>query len=88
MTFLWGLLARSTEDSTTIDEAITDAIEVHNEDPDAHGLADQALEVHRVSEVIDHLAESVVNDKLRVTARSYVAIVDPDDDESFDSTTR
>jgi hypothetical protein len=85
MTFLWGLLARSTEDSTTIDEAITDAIDVHNEDPDAHNLADQALEVHRVATVIDHLAESVVNDKLSVTARSYVAIVDPDDDESFDS---
>lgn len=85
MTFLWGLLARSTEDATTIDEAISDAIDVHNEDPDAHGLADQALEVHRVSEVIDHLAESVVNDKIAIPSRYFNAIVDPADENAYDT---
>jgi len=85
MTFLWGLLAKTTEDSTTIDEEIDAKIEAHNDDPDAHNLADQALEVHRQSEVIDHLAESIVNDKIRVTSRNYVAIVDPSDEEAFDT---
>lgn len=85
MTFLWGLLAKTTEDSTTIDEEIDSKIDAHNDDPNAHGLADQAIEVHRQSEVIDHLAESVVNDKLAINSRYFNAIVDPSDDNAFDT---
>jgi uncharacterized protein YjbI with pentapeptide repeats len=81
----WQNLAKNATDPTIIDEAIDQAIVSHNNDPDAHMLADEALDIHRSSVVVDHLAESVVNDKLQIYARAYVAIVDPADDSSFDS---
>lgn len=80
--YVWGNLARANNDLTRIDEAIGSAIVAHNDDPDAHLGDDQALQSHRAAEIIDHLAESVVNDKIRSGARTYVAIVgtEPGDD--------
>lgn len=78
MTSIWGSLPRATNDATLIDEAIEAAVTSHNDDPDAHLGADQALQSHRAAEIIDHLAESVVNDKIKANARTYIAIVDPD----------
>lgn len=75
--FIWGNLTRTTADPTLIDEAIGEAISAHNDDPDAHLGPEQALESHRAAEIIDHRAESVVNDKIVPQARRYVAIVDP-----------
>ena len=83
--YIWGNLNRATNDPTLIDEAISDAIVAHNDDPDAHLGPNQALESHRASEIIDHVAESVVNDKIRHTARRYVAIVDPSSEFDFDT---
>lgn len=85
--YIWGNLVRATTDPTLIDEAITDAIVAHNDDPDAHVGEGQALESHRAAEIIDHRAESVVNDKIRRTARRYVAIVDPSSEFDFDTLT-
>ena len=83
--YIWGNLNRSVTDSTLIDEAIDEAITAHNDNPDAHFGPDGSLESHRMSEVIDHRAESVVNDKIRATARRYVAIVDPNSEFDFDT---
>lgn len=83
--YIWAGLQRANNDPTTIDEAIGEAITAHNDDPDAHLGADQALESHRASEIIDHRAESVVNDKIATIARAYVAIVDPSSSVDFDT---
>lgn len=81
----WYNLPKTLTDNTTIDEEIDAKIATHNADAEAHLGADEALEVHRQNEVIDHPAESVVNDKIQLTARRYIAIVDPDDEEAFDT---
>lgn len=72
---IWGTLARAVNDDTLIDEAIGTAITSHGDDPNAHLEAGQSLTTHRAADIIDHLAESVVNDKLASVARAYVAIV-------------
>ena len=81
----WNNLPKATDDNTTIDDEIDAKIETHNADPTAHTDTDESLDVHRTNTVIDHPAESVVNDKLQYTARTYAAIVDPDDEEAFDT---
>lgn len=83
--YIWAGLQRANNDPTTIDEAIGEAITAHNDDPDAHLGPTQALESHRASEIIDHRAESVVNDKIATIARAYVAIVDPASSTDFDT---
>lgn len=83
--YVWGALDRAVNDDTKIDDAISVAIEAHNEDPESHLGADQSLESHRAAEIIDHLAESVVNDKIATLARAYTAIVDPSSDVDFDT---
>lgn len=72
---IWGNLARAVNDPTLIDEAIATAVQAHDDDPDAHLEAGQSLTTHRAADIIDHLAESVVNDKLHHTARAYAAVV-------------
>lgn len=83
--YIWGDLDRANNDGTKIDQAIDEAINAHNDDPDAHLGPTQSLESHRASEIIDHRAESVVNDKIAAIARAYVAIVDPSSDVDFDT---
>lgn len=73
--YIWGNLSRTINDPTKVDEAISEAVAAHNDDPDAHLEAGQALESHRAAEIIDHRAESVVNDKLASVARTWTAIV-------------
>lgn len=85
MNYLWGDLDRAVNDPTKIDEAIASAISAHNTEAEAHLGADQSLETHRANDVIDHPAESVVNDKIKPVARAYVAIVDPASEFDFDS---
>jgi len=72
---IWGALARAVNDDTLIDEAIGIAVQAHDDDPDAHLEAGQAMTTHRAAAIIDHLAESVVNDKLATVSRTYTAIV-------------
>ena len=83
--YIWADLARANNDPTTIDEAIGVAIQAHDDDPDAHLDVDQSLQSHRASEIIDHIAESVVNDKISHIARTYTAIVDPGSDVDYDT---
>jgi hypothetical protein len=60
----WGLLQKSQEDDETIEEAIARLIVEHNENEEAHTAEGQSLQSHKASEVIDHLANSIVSDKV------------------------
>lgn len=60
----WGDLAKSQTDAETIEEAIDRLIQAHDDDPDAHLETGQSLQSHKASEIIDHLANSIVRDKL------------------------
>ena len=60
----WGELNKAQDDPQKIIEAVEALIQAHNDDPEAHGQEDQALERHRTNEIIDHPAESIVPDKL------------------------
>lgn len=84
-TYIWSNLAKAVNDATTIDEALATAVQAHDDDPNAHLEAGQALTTHRAAEIIDHLAESVVNDKIHSTARAYTAIVGSGTDGDYDT---
>lgn len=81
----WLNLSKDALDPTTIGEEIAAQIVDHNDDADAHLGDGQALESHRAAEIIDHLAESVVNDKIQQFARSYVALVGTGIEGDFDT---
>lgn len=61
---VWGLMPKSQIDEETVEQAILRLIAVHEADPTAHMGENEAIEAHRKSEVIDHLASSVFDDKL------------------------
>lgn len=65
MSEVWGLMPKSQDDSETIEEAITRIVTAHNDDNTAHAGTGQSLDVHRQSEVLDHLALSIVADKIK-----------------------
>ncbi len=71
----WGDKPKSQVDPQLITEAITQSIQAHDDDPDAHLETGQSLQSHKASEIIDHLAESIVNDKIKSIARASTAIV-------------
>lgn len=60
----WGLLQKSQVDPETIEQAIARLIEAHNADETAHLGVGQSLQSHAASEVIDHLADSIISDKI------------------------
>ncbi len=59
----WGLMPKSQIDNETIEEAIERIVAQHESDPTAHLGENESIEAHRKSEVIDHLASSVYDDK-------------------------
>jgi parallel beta-helix repeat protein len=73
----WGNLAKSATETTTIDSEISDYIETHDENPNAHMGADYSLGAHRLSVEMDHLPYSIRNKLLYPQGRTYKAIVDP-----------
>ena len=73
---VWGDLAKSQVDDETIEEAIARVVQEHDDDETSHLETGESLQSHKASEIIDHIAESVVNDKIQPMARSSVAIVD------------
>jgi len=72
---VWGLLLKSLVSNETIEQAIARLITAHNDDEEAHTGVGQSLQSHKGSEIIDHIAESVLNDKLETISRAYTAIV-------------
>jgi hypothetical protein len=76
MTETWGLLAKSQSEATTIDEAIATAIASHEADPDSHLGTGESLQSHKASEIIDHLAGSIVADKYTMLQKDWVCNFD------------
>jgi len=64
MVVVWGNLPKAQDDNETIEEAIARLIDEHNEDETSHLGSGQSLQSHKASEIIDHLADSVVEDKI------------------------
>ncbi len=75
MQTVWGEEHKAQDDPTTISEEILASVGAHNADPDAHLEDGQSLKSHRASEIIDHVARSIVNDKVIEVARAYTAIM-------------
>ena len=67
----WGQLPKSQTDPETIEEAIQRYIQQHNEDETAHQGPGQSLDLHKSSDIIDHLIESVIRDKVAKFAISF-----------------
>ena len=63
----WGDKPKSQVDNTLIDAEIDAKIQDHDDDPDSHLDAGQALQSHKASEIIDHIVGSVLADKLTMT---------------------
>lgn len=61
---IWGDLPKGQTDPQTINEAIDALIQAHDDDADAHLDASQSLQSHKASEIIDHLADSIIEDKI------------------------
>jgi hypothetical protein len=59
----WGLMPKSQIDDETIEQAIIRLIGVHEVDPTSHLGENESIDAHRKSEIIDHLASSIVADK-------------------------
>lgn len=61
---VWGMLPKSQVDPETIEEAIDRKINAHNDDETSHLGVGQSLQSHKASEIIDHVAASIVADKI------------------------
>jgi len=61
---VWGSLQKAQDDDETIEQAIARLIQAHDDDADAHLDAGQSLQSHKASAIIDHLALSIVQDKI------------------------
>jgi hypothetical protein len=61
---IWGNLPKSQTDDETIEEAIARIVDEHNDDEESHLGTGQSLQSHKASEIIDHLASSIVTDKI------------------------
>ncbi len=62
--FTWGDLVKSQVDNQSIVDAINALVSAHNDDPDAHLGESRSLQSHKASEIIDHLALSIISDKI------------------------
>ena len=71
MAEIWGLMPKSQENAQTIDEAIAEAIAVHEADPTSHMGDGESIDVHRKNDVIDHPASSIPFDKTTQLEQTY-----------------
>lgn len=61
---VWGGLPKAQNDNELIEEAIARRIAEHNADETSHLAPGQSLQSHKASAIIDHLALSIVSDKI------------------------
>lgn len=61
---IWENMPKNQGDSEKIEEAIDRVIGEHNDDENSHVEEGQSLTSHKAAKVIDHIARSVVGDKL------------------------
>jgi hypothetical protein len=64
-TVVWGNLYKSQISAEKIEEAILRMIQDHEDDPDAHLEEGESLYSHKASEIIDHIIQSIVSDKIK-----------------------
>lgn len=64
---IWGMLEKSQTDSQKIDDAISTAIANHEADESAHLGENESLQSHKAEAIIDHVAGSILADKLSMT---------------------
>lgn len=62
---VWGNLEKSQVDPETIEEAMARLIQAHEDDPDAHIETGESLQSHKAAAIIDHLAASIIADKIK-----------------------
>lgn len=67
MVTTWGLLVKSLTDAETIEEMVDRKITEHEENPESHMGVGESIDVHRKTEIVDHLAGSVLADKNTMT---------------------
>lgn len=72
----WGNLPKSQIDNETIESAIKRLIQAHCNDVNAHLEEGQSLYSHKASEIIDHLAFSIVSDKIQQGAIKFYQVED------------
>jgi len=72
----WNDLVKAIGDLTTISEEIDTKILTHNLDASAHGQADEAVYMHRINSLLDHVNYSIYNIKLHPETRTVKAFVD------------
>ena len=63
-TTVWGNLVKSAVSSEKIEEAISRMIQDHENDENAHVEIGESLYSHKASEIIDHIAQSIIADKV------------------------
>ena len=63
----WGMMTKSQVDSETVEDAINRLILVHEADPESHLDTGESLQSHKAEAIIDHVAGSVLADKLSNT---------------------
>ena len=90
---VWGNLYKSQISLEKIETAVLRMIQDHEDDEDAHLEAGESLYSHKASEIIDHLINSIITDKIDdgavvnikidAPARAYTAIVDIGGDGDF-----
>lgn len=71
MTVVYGNLPKSQTDSETIEEMIDRKISEHEASPTAHMGIGESIDVHRKTDIVDHLAGSVLNDKFTMREFTY-----------------
>lgn len=64
-TITWGSLLKSQISAEKIEEAIARMIQLHENDANAHIEEGESLQSHKASEIIDHLANSIIADKMK-----------------------
>lgn len=69
----WGSLAKTIDNKITVSEEIDADILEHNEDPSAHSQNNEALDVHKKADPLDHPDGSVTNAKIDTVAGSKVS---------------
>ncbi len=61
---IWGDLLKSQVDDELVEEAISRLVGVHESDPESHLAVGESLQSHKSYAIIDHLACSIVSDKI------------------------
>ena len=67
----WGQMTKTQDNPQTINQAIDAAILAHEEDPESHMGAGESIENHRINEILDHKAGSVLADKWTMSEFEY-----------------